>query len=129
MVFDLTEENFIMYAMKYYDNPYCKGMTEFMDDIKRFKYIKRLLGKYHCGKGLKERLILNHIIVLNNLFGVEAATKMLFFKTEERFWPQLKTFLVFLNYMPEKVVLSSTRTITDTDIQVDLKIANILRKV
>jgi len=129
MVFDLTEENFIMYAMKYYDNPYCKGMTEFMDDIKRFKYIKRLLGKYHGGKGLKERLILNHIIVLNNLFGVEAATKMLFFKTEERFWPQLKTFLVFLNYMPEKVVLSSTRTITDTDIQVDLKIANILRKV
>jgi len=129
MVFDLTEENFIMYAMKYYDNPYCKGMTEFMDDIKRFKYIKRLLGKYHGGKGLKERLILNHIIVLNNLFGVEAATKMLFFKTEERFWPQLKTFLVFLNYMPEKVVLSSTRTITDTDIEVDLKIANILRKV
>jgi hypothetical protein len=129
MVFDLTEENFIMYAMKYYDNPYCKGMTEFMDDIKRFKYIKRLLGKYHGGKGLKERLILNHIIVLNNLFGVEAATKMLFFKTEERFWPQLKTFLVFLNYMPEKVILSTTRVINDTDIEVDLKVANILRKV
>ena len=129
MVFELTEENFIMYAMKYYDNPYCKGMNEFMDDIKRFKYIKRLLGKYHGGKGLKERLILNHIIVLNNLFGVEAATKMLFFKTEERFWPQLKTFLVFLNYMPEKVILSSTRVITDTDIEVDSKIANILRKV
>ena len=129
MVFDLTEENFIMYAMKYYDNPYCKGMTEFMDDIKRFKYIKRLLGKYHGGKGLKERLILNHIIVLNNLFGVEAATKMLFFKTEEKFWPQLKTFLVFLNYMPEKVILSTTRVINDTDIEVDLKVANILRKV
>jgi hypothetical protein len=129
MVFDLTEESFIMYAMKHYDNPYCKGMAEFLDDIKRFKYIKRLLGKYHSDKGLKERLIINHIIVINNLFGVEAATKMLFFKTEERFWPQLKTFLVFLNYMPEKVVISSTQIILDADIPIDSTIANVLRKV
>ena len=66
---------------------------------------------------------------LNNLFGVEAATKMLFFKTEERFWPQLKTFLVFLNYMPEKVVISSSQIILDADIAIDSNIANVLRKV
>jgi hypothetical protein len=63
------------------------------------------------------------------LFGVEAATKMLFFKTEERFWPQLKTFLVFLNYMPEKVVISSSQIILDADIAIDSNIANVLRKV
>ena len=109
-----------------FENKYKKIIQ---DDIKRFKYIKRLLGKYHSDKGLKERLIINHIIVINNLFGVEAATKMLFFKTEERFWPQLKTFLVFLNYMPEKVVISSTRIILDADIPIDSNIANVLRKV
>lgn len=129
MVFELTEENFTMYAMKHYDNPYCKGMAEFLDDIKRFKYIKRLLGKYHSDKGLKERLIINHIIVLNNLFGVEAATKMLFFKTEERFWPQLKTFLVFLNYMPEKIILSKGVAVVESEIPLDDNIIEILRRV
>ena len=129
MVFELTEENFIMYAMKHYDNPYCKGMVEFLDDIKRFKYIKRLLGKYHSDKGLKERLIINHIIILNNLFGVDAATKMLFFKTEERFWPQLKTFLVFLNYMPEKIIISKDVVLIDSEIPLDNNIIEILRKV
>ena len=119
MTFELNEENFIMYAMKYYDNPYCKGMAEFLDDIKRFKYVKRLLGKYHGGKELKERLILNHIIVLNNLFGVEAATKMLFYKIDEKYWPQLKTFLVFLNYMPLKVIVSPGIEILDNDIPID----------
>ena len=129
MIFELTEDNFVMFAVKHYDNPGCLGMDEFYDDLKRFKYIKRLLGKYHSDKGLKERLIINHIIVINNLFGVEAATKMLFFKTEERFWPQLKTFLVFLNYMPEKVVISSSQIILDADIAIDSNIANVLRKV
>jgi len=87
---ELTEDNFTMYAIKNYDNPYCKGMDEFLDDLKRFKYIKRLLRKHDVGKELKERLILNHIIVLGNLFGVEATTKMLFFKLEKQFWPQIK---------------------------------------
>jgi hypothetical protein len=125
----LDESNFLLYAAKHYDNPQCFDTIEFYEDLKRFKYIKRLLGKYHSDKGLKERLIINHIIVLNNLFGVEAATKMLFFKTEERFWSQLKTFLVFLNYMPEKVVISSSQTILDADIPIDSIIANVLRKV
>ena len=129
MVFDLTEENFIMYAMKYYDNPSCKGMAEFLDDIKRFKYIKRLLGKYTSGKELKERLIINHMIVLNNLFGVEATTKMLFFKIDRKFWPQLKTFLVFLNYMPEKIILTKGMAIIESEIPLDDKIIEILRRV
>ena len=105
------------------------GMAEFLDDIKRFKYVKRLLGKYHSGKELKERLILNHIIVLNNLFGVEAATKMLFFKIDKKFWPQLKTFLVFLNYMPEKIILNKGVSIIESEIPVDDKIVEILKRV
>ena len=129
MIFELTEENFVMYAMKNYDNPHCKGMTEFLDDLKRFKYIKRLLRKYNVGKDLKERLILNHIIVLTNLFGVEAATKMLFYKTEKKFWPQLKTFLVFLNFMPENVFLTKDVIIKSSDIALDHQIINVLRKV
>jgi hypothetical protein len=129
MTFELTEENFIMYAMKYYDNPSCKGMAEFLDDIKRFKYIKRLLGKYTSGKELKERLIINHMIVLNNLFGVEATTKMLFFKIDRKFWPQLKTFLVFLNYMPEKIILTKGMAIIESEIPLDDKILEILRRV
>jgi len=129
MKFELTEENFIMYAMKHYDNPYCKGMAEFLDDIKRFKYIKRLLGKYLGGKELKERLIINHIIILNNLFGVEAATKMLFFRIDKKYWTQLKTFLVFLNYMPEKVMISEESPIFGSEIPLDPKIIEILRKV
>jgi hypothetical protein len=129
MTLELTEENLIMYAMKYYDNPSCKGMAEFLDDIKRFKYIKRLLGKYTSGKELKERLIINHMIVLNNLFGVEATTKMLFFKIDKKFWPQLKTFLVFLNYMPEKIILNKGVAIIESEIPLDDKIVEILRRV
>jgi hypothetical protein len=129
MILELTEENFIMYAIKHYDNPSCKGMAEFLDDIKRFKYIKRLLGKYTAGKDLKDRLIINHIIILNNLFGVEATTKMLFYKIDKKFWPQLKTFLVFLSYMPEKVIVSQGITIKESDIPLDQTIVDILRKV
>ena len=129
MNFELTEENFVMYAIKHYDNPHCRGMVEFQDDLKRFKYIKRLFRKYSAGKGLKERLIINHLIVVYNLFGPEAATKMLFFKTEKRFWVQLKTFLVFLNYMPEVVWLSKDVVINDSNLSVDQAVVNSLRKI
>ena len=90
MNLDLTEDNFTLYAIKHYDNPACKGIAEFNDDLKRFRYLKRLFNKYTAGKDLKERLILNHLVVIYNLFGAEAATKMLFFKVEREFWPQLK---------------------------------------
>lgn len=127
MYTELTEETFIMYALKNYDNPGCKGMEEFLDDLKKFKYIKRLLKKPITEKGLRERLILNHIIILGNLFGVEATTRMLFFKTEKKYWEQLKTFLVFLNYMPMKIVVSSGLEILDDEIQFDNKVLTILK--
>ncbi len=129
MKFELTEENFLLFAIKNYENSNCKGMDEFLDDIKRFKYLKRLLRKYTVGKGLKERLILNHIIVIYNLFGVDAATKMLFFKIDKRFWPQLKTFLVFLNYMPLEIIVSKGVEIKEAEIPIDLSIANTLRQI
>lgn len=126
---DLTEENFVVYALKNYDNPGCDGMDEFLDDLKRFKYIKRLLRKHDIGKELRERLILNHIIVLGNLFGIEATTKMLFFKIEEKFWPQLKAFLTFLNYMPIAVIVTQDVQILEQDIPTDENVLNILKKI
>jgi hypothetical protein len=118
-----------MYAIKNYDNPSCVGMDEFLDDLKRFKYIKRLLRKHNVGKELKERLILNHIIVLGNLFGVEATTKMLFFKLEKKFWPQIKAFLIFLNYMPLKTIVSKGVEILETEILVDEIVLENLKKI
>jgi hypothetical protein len=129
MVFELTEKNFLMYALKNYDNPACVGMDEFLDDLKRFKYIKRLLKKHGSGKELRERLILNHIIILGNLFGVEATTKILFYKIDQEHWPQLKAFLTFLNYMPLKVIVSKDLEILEKDIPMDEKIYETLRKI
>ena len=97
----LTPENINMFAMKHYDNPSCVDEQEFLDDMKRFKYLKRLFRKYDTSKDLKMRLIINHIIILANVFGVDAATSLLFFKIERNHWPILKAFLVFLHYMPE----------------------------
>ena len=97
----LTPENINMFAMKHYDNPSCVDEQEFLDDMKRFKYLKRLFRKYDTSKDLKMRLIINHIIVLANVFGVDAATSLLFFKIEKNHWSILKAFLVFLHYMPE----------------------------
>ena len=97
----ITKDNIMMYAIQHYHNPSCEGMSEFKDDMKRFKYVKRLFRKYEETGILKERLLLNHIIVLNNLFGAEASSTLLFFKTEREHWPALKGFLEFLNIMPE----------------------------
>ena len=97
----LTPENINMFAMKHYDNTSCVDEQEFLDDMKRFKYLKRLFRKYDTSKDLKMRLIINHIIILANVFGVEAATTLLFFKIEREHWSILKAFLVFLHYMPE----------------------------
>jgi hypothetical protein len=126
---DLTEENFVMYAMKHYDNPACRGIAEFNDDLKRFRYLKRLFNKYTAGKDLKERLILNHLVVIYNLFGTEAATKMLFFKVEKEFWPQLKTFLVFLNYMPFGTISSQGIIIEGYEIPIDQNVTEALGKI
>ena len=128
MITELTNENFLMYAIKHYDNPSCSGLKEFDDDLKRLRYIKRLLGRYKATGNIKERLIINHLVVLYNVFGVDAATNMLFFKIQERFWPQLKPFLVFLNYMPERIQHKGVR-ILGADIALDANIVDILRKI
>jgi hypothetical protein len=104
MLFDiLTNDNFMMFAMKNYTNPQCTNIDEFYEDLNRIKYIKRLLGKYNKKGIIKARLILNHIIILNNVFGNEACSRILFHKLEEEFHSAIKTFLEFLNYLPRKL--------------------------
>ena len=90
-----------MFAIKHYDNPQCEGEKEFHDDMKRFKYIKRLLRKYKETGIFKERLLLNHIIILNNLFGPEACVTLLLFKIQREYWETLKSFLLYLNMIRE----------------------------
>lgn len=98
----LTEANFLLYAMHHYDNPQCHSLQEFEEDLKKILYLKKLLSRYKNNGELRERLILNHIIVLYNIFG-DATTKMLFFKIEESCWDALVTFLVYLDRMPESI--------------------------
>ena len=127
MSFDnLTTDNITMYAMKAYDRPNCI-MSEFKEDMKRFNYLKRLFRRYHNVKELKEQLVLNHLIVLYNVFGPEVTTRMLFFKVLESDYPTLKTYLLFLNCMPEKVKGIKGHDILSSDIRVDMEIANTLR--
>lgn len=123
----LDETNFIVYAAKHYDNPHCFDDDEFFDDLKRFKYLKKLLKKYKDSGVIRERLILNHIIIIYNLFGQEAATRLLFLKMEG-YYPELKTFLVFLQRLPEKVQnIGGNKTILTVDIPLDPKLIEILR--
>ena len=93
----ITNDNIMMFAIKHYDNPQCEGEREFYDDMKRFKYIKRLLRKHKDTGVLKERLLLNHIIILNNLFGTEACVTLLLLKIQKEYWETLKSFLLYLN--------------------------------
>ena len=95
----ITPDNVLMYAIRNYTNPHCEGEKEFEDDLKRFKYIKRLLRKYYDTGVLKERLLLNHIIVLNKVFGADACATLLLYKIQEDYWPVLKSFLLFLNIL------------------------------
>jgi hypothetical protein len=99
----LCHNNFVMYAMKMYNNPLCTGMEEFKEDILRIKYIKRLLLKYKKKHDLKERLILNHIIILQNVFGAEACTRILFYKINKDLHSCLKSFLEYLEYLPRSI--------------------------
>ena len=128
MVFDdLNEKNFLLYAMKEYDNPQCVQVEEFYDDLKKVKYIKRLFNQYLNEGVLKERLLLNHIIVFYNVFPVRSATRILFLKIEEEFWPILKTFLVYLSYMSEIIEPINGRAILSDDIQLDQGVVDRLR--
>jgi hypothetical protein len=121
----LNEANFLIYAMHYYDNTQCYSLAEFEDDLKKFLYLKKLISRYKNNGDLKERLILNHIIVLYNLFG-EATTKMLFYKVDEECWDVLVTFLVYLNLMPETI---PDYGIILSEIVLDERVISTLRKI
>jgi hypothetical protein len=125
---DLNEENLVMYAVKNYTSPNCL-MSEFEGDLKRTKYLKRLLRRYKVTKALKERLIINHIILLNNVFGPEATARILFFRIDEKDYDVLKTFLLFLNLLPEVVKGIRGKNIITDVIPVDMKVAETLRKI
>lgn len=99
-VFDtLNDNNFMLFAANNYNNPQCVDAEEFNDDLSRFKYLKRLLGRYEQTGDLQERLILNHLIVIHNVFGIPAARKMLEYKIDDKHWSVVKTCLIFLHYM------------------------------
>ena len=125
---ELNDDNFMMYAMKCYTSPHCI-MSEFEGDIKRTKYLKRLFRRYKVTKSLKERLIINHIILLNNVFGPEATARILFYKTDVRDYDILKTFLDYLDIMPDFVYGVNGKTIVSSEIPLDKNVAEILRHI
>lgn len=128
-MFDLNDGNFLIYAAKTYDRPHIL-QKEFEDDLKRIKYIKRLLRKYRQTGDCKERLILNHIIILSNVFGVEATVNMLFFKVDTDDYPTLKTFLLFLNYLPTRLTVTFDKYhLKQEDITIDIEVARKLREI
>jgi|TARA_B100001094_G_scaffold329417_1_gene392103 hypothetical protein len=98
---NLNRSNFNLYAAQNYNNPRALDVNEFYEDLYRFKYLKKLFTKYEKSDSLQERLILNHLILIYNVFKFEAATSMCFFKIGEQSWPALKTFLLFLSYIKE----------------------------
>ena len=115
----LTPETIDLFALRHYDN---RGASkeEFEDDLKRFKYLKRLFRKYDTSKEFKSRLIINHIIVLANVFGIDAATTLLFFKIDKQHWSILKTILIFLDYMPEDEMI---------DLDIDQNVMEELKRI
>ena len=130
MIFDdITDDNFLMFAMKEYNDIQCTDIEEFYDDLKKIKYIKRLFNIYKNTGQLKERLILNHLIVFYNVFPIQSGTRILFYKIERDFWPMLKTFLIFLDRMPEKIDSIRGETIRTSDIQLDEGIVTRLRSI
>jgi len=128
MLEDLNDSNILLYAAKSYDKPNCID-SEFEEDFKRIRYIKRLLRKYRLTGIVKERLILNHLIVLQNVFGVEASTRMLFFRIDEKDWSSLKTFLIFTSAMPKIVRGIRGENIISSDIPLEQYIVSILRNI
>jgi hypothetical protein len=125
----LTDENFVIYAAKHYDNPHCLSTDEFLEDLKRIKYIKKLLTRYIENSDLKERLILNHLIVLNNLFGAEHLCRILYLKMKSQF-KYLKPFLILMNILPEKMYNIRDEKIIEIDmIPMDDRIIEVLRNV
>ena len=125
---DLNDDTYDVFAIKAYSSlNYIK--SEFEEDSKAFKYVKRLLRRYADTGEIRENLILNHLNVIYNMFGVEAGTRLLFFRTEPEDYSSLKTFLVYLRMMPEVVFSIDGKDIISAEIPVDMNIANVLRRL
>jgi len=122
---ELTNENYLMFALLHYDNPHCIDIKEYFEDVRKLKYIKRLFNRYKEDGVIKERLILNHIISFYNVFDFDAATRLLFFRVGKEYHSLLKTFLVYLNRMPDKI----NENLYSSDIHLDEKIIEILRNL
>lgn len=117
----ITAKNFQAFAMKHYDDPQCEDIEDFEEDLRRFRYLKRLLHRYHTNGEMRERLMLNHIICLFNVFGYDACMRMLEFKIKEKkYWSSIKTMLLYLGYIEES---------WKTDISIDDKLAIRLREL
>ena len=125
MIEKLNDSNFLLYAMHHYDNPQCHSLEEFDEDLKKFLYLKKLITRYKKDGELRDRLILNHIIVLYNIFG-PSATRMLFFKIDRDNWDVLVTFLLYLGHMPETL---PEYNLILSDIKLDETIISVLRKI
>ena len=123
----LNNDNFMLYAVKHYDNPQCCGMEEFNEDLNRIVYIKRLLKKYKRTGQLRNRLLLNHIITFFNVFGIPSALRMLFFKLDPDLFSALKTYAVYLGYIKEDA--EPIENINIRDISLDDEILYCLRKI
>jgi hypothetical protein len=125
---DLNESNILLYAAKCYDKPNCID-SEFDEDYKRIRYIKRLLHRYRVTGELKERLILNHLVVAQNVFGIEGSTRMLFLRIDSKDYSALKTFLIYTSAMPKIVKGIRGENIISSEIPLDNRIVDILRNI
>jgi hypothetical protein len=125
---DLNEANVLLYAAKCYDKPNCI-QSEFDEDYKKFRYIKRLLNRYRINGTIKENLLINHLICTQNVFGVEASTRILFFRIDRRDWAALKTILIFTSAMPKIVKGIRGKDIISSDIGLDANLVELLRKL
>ena len=126
---DLTEENYILYAVKNYENHQCTGLKEFHEDLNYIKYVKRLFNRYLVNGELKDRLLCNHIIFLYNNFKPEAITRNLFLKLEEKYWLLLKPILLQLDFLPDVVYGINGRDINTVDIELDKEMIERMRKI
>lgn len=124
----LNDDTVLIYAIKAYDSlNYVK--SEFEEDYKTFRYVKRLLQRYRATGEIRQTLILNHLSLIYNMFGIEAGTRLLFYKMDEADYSSLKTFLVFLNTMPEVVRGINGKNIRSSDLPIDMRVADILRTI
>jgi hypothetical protein len=121
LFYKLTAKNFAAYAIKHYDDPQCEDMDDFYEDLRRFRYLKRLLFRYYQHDELRERLMLNHLICIFNVFGYDASMRMLKFKIKDvEYWSSIKTMLLYLGYVEEGF---------EVEVPIDEKLAMTLRQV